>query len=285
MQGKKMELQPTENAIVIHPHLLQRFLKHGKNYANLLALYSFYIYHAQLQKTNQPLATDEFTRKGMNWAMDRVKKTKKILKEMKLIEVVQKQKYYYVHLFFIYTKKKIGEILGKSTTSQKESETVDSSPKKTEKKVETKQKASAPSMPPILTKWIEYCDKNGINYGKNNLTYWENKLKNRLTIDQEEGVYNAINKKWKDFYIVPIKESKYHKLLGKSAMMERDCDTLLNLAYRNNKYIYQFKNVKVTSTEPPLHLFDRCGYDKTEVKTAPIALMVKDKIMGMVKRF
>ena len=164
-----MELQPIENPIVIHPHLLQRFLKHGKDYANLLALYSFYLYHAQLQKTNQPLATDEFTRKGMNWAMDRVKKTKKILKEMKLIEVVQKQKYYYVHLFFIYTKKKIGEILGKSTTSQKESETVDSSPKKTEKKVETKQKASAPSMPPVLVKWIEYCDKNGIKYGKSNL--------------------------------------------------------------------------------------------------------------------
>ncbi len=125
-----MELQPIENAIVIHPHVLQRFIKHGKDYANLLALYTFYLYHAQLQKTNQPLATDEFTRKGMNWAIDRVKKTKKILKEMKLIEVVQKQKYYYIHLFFIYTKKKVGEILGKSTTSQKDSETVDLSQKK-----------------------------------------------------------------------------------------------------------------------------------------------------------
>ena len=40
-------------------------------------------------------ATDDFTRKGMNWAMDRVKKTKKILKEMKIIEVVQKRQYYY----------------------------------------------------------------------------------------------------------------------------------------------------------------------------------------------
>ena len=110
-----MELEPIENPIVIHPHLLQRFLKHDKDYANLLALYSFYIYHAQLQKTNKPLVTDEFAHKGMNWAIDRVKKTKKILKEMKLIEVVQTRKYYYVHLFFIYTKKKIGEILGKST--------------------------------------------------------------------------------------------------------------------------------------------------------------------------
>ena len=63
-----MKLEPIENPIVLHPHLLQKFLKHGKDYANLLALYSFYLYHAQLQKTNKPLATDEFTRKGMNWA-------------------------------------------------------------------------------------------------------------------------------------------------------------------------------------------------------------------------
>ena len=82
-----MELEPIENQIIIHHHVLQKFLKYGKDYANLLALYSFYTYHAQLQKTNQPLVTDEFTRKGMNWASDRVKRIKKILKEMKLIEV------------------------------------------------------------------------------------------------------------------------------------------------------------------------------------------------------
>ena len=130
-----MELQPIENPIVIHPHVLQRFLKHEKDYANLLALYAFYLYHAQLQKTNQPLVTDNFTRKGMNWAIDRVKRIKKILKDMKLIEVVQKQKYYYVLLFFIYTKKKIGEILGKSATSQEVDKKEDVSPKKQKKRL------------------------------------------------------------------------------------------------------------------------------------------------------
>ena len=81
-----MEHQEIENPIIIHSHLLQKFIRHDKDFANLLALYSFYIYHAQLQKTNQPLATDEFTKRGMNWAIDRVKKTKRILKEMKVIE-------------------------------------------------------------------------------------------------------------------------------------------------------------------------------------------------------
>ena len=248
-------------------------MKYEKDYANLLALYAFYIYHAQLQKTNQPLVTDDFTRKGMNWAIDRVKRIKRILKDMKLIEVVQKQKYYYVHLFFIYTKKKIGEILGQSTRSQEVEKKEDLAPKKTEKKVEPKPTSSVPSVPPVLVKWIEYCDRNGIRYGKNNLTYWEKQLKNRLTIEQEEAVFTAMNNKWKKFYIRPIKESKYHKLLGKCAMMERDCDTLLNITYRDKKYIYQFKNLKVTTAEPPLELFNRCGYSKREEKTVPMLLL------------
>jgi hypothetical protein len=280
-----MELEPIENPIVIHPHLLQRFLKHGKDYANLLALYSFYIYHAQLQKTNQPLATDEFTRKGMNWAMDRVKKTKKILKEMKIIEVVQKRKYYYVHLFFIYTKKKIGEILGKCTKSLKCSETEDLSPKKVEKVIKARLKPSVPSLPSVLVKWIAYCDKNGVNYGKHNLIYWEKKLEKRVSIEQEEAVYTAIKNKWKDFYLLPIKKSKYHKFLGKSLMMQRDCDTLMDIGFKENKYVYQFKNVRVSTAEAPFKLFKRCGYDKKEVKTAPIVSVVQDKIMGLVRRF
>jgi hypothetical protein len=242
-------------------------------------LYSFYLYHAQRQKTNQPLATDEFTRKGMNWAMERVKKTKKILKEMKIIEVVQKRQYYYVHLFFIYTKKKIGEILGNSEESQqtteKTMETEALDPKKQEvekdedevkkpeiKKPEIKQestarlKPSVPSLPTFLSKWLDSCDKRGVKYGKNNIKYWEKKLDGRVSIDQQEAVYKAIDRGWKDFYLVEKKASKYHKLLGKSLMMERDCDVLMDIASNKGSYIYQFKNIKITTKEPPLKLFN-----------------------------
>jgi len=274
-----MELEPIENPIVIHPHLLQRFLKHGKDYANLLALYSFYLYHAQLQKTNQPLVTDEFTRKGMNWASDRVKKVKKILKEMKIIEVVQNRKYYYVHLFFIYTKKKIGEILGKSNESQNNSETEDLSPKK---EIKPTAKPLTSTVPPVLKQWVEYCDKNGIHYNKSNIKYWENKLKNRVTIDQQQAVYTAINKKWKDFYMVSTQESKIHKLLGRSLKMEKECDTLLNIYYKDKKYIYQFKNIKVTTTQAPIELFKKYEYHRDK---NPIASKFQETIMSLVKRF
>ena len=112
-----MEQKNIPNPIVIHPHLIQKFMKQDKQFANLLALYTFYIYHAQLQKTNQPLATDEFAKNGLNWALDRVKKTKRILKELKVIEVIQHKKYYYVHLFFIYTKNKITDFLNKNSST------------------------------------------------------------------------------------------------------------------------------------------------------------------------
>ena len=274
--------EPLEDLIIINPHLLQKFMRQGKDFANLLALYTFYTYQAKVQKTNQPLATDEFTRKGMNWAIDRVKKTKKILKEMKLIEVVQHRKYYYVHLFFIYTKKKIAEILGNNV------ETEVSSPKKAKEKEEPKataQPKSIPTQAPLLKQWLEYCDKKRIKYAKNNIKYWEEKLKKRVTIEQKEAVYNAIDKGWKDFYVTPIKESKYHKFLGKSLMMDRDCNTLIDIEFKNNQFIYQFKNIRVLSSVAPLKLFNRYGYNKQEVKIAPIVGRVKDKILGMVKRF
>jgi len=284
IQGKKMELEPLENPIVIHPHLLQRFLKQGKNYANLLALYSFYLYHAQQQKTNQPLATDEFTRKGLNWASDRVKKTKKLLKEMGLIEVVQKRQYYYIHLLFIYTKKKLGEILGNCNIFPNPLESEDSSPKNSQKS-KARLKPSIPNVPNVLKKWLEYCDKKGIKYQKNNLSYWEKKLKNRVTIDQQEAIYKAISRGWKDFYLTPQKESKYHKFLGKSLMMEKNCDTLLNLSLENKHYIYQFKNIKITTLAPPFELFKKYGYDNKELKKAPIISTIHKKLIGLVQKF
>ena len=278
-----MELQPIENAIVIHPNILRKFIKYGKDYANLLALYSFYLYHAQLQKTNQPLATDEFTRKGMNWAIDRVKRVKKILKEMKIIEVVQKERYSYIHLLFIYTKKKIDEILGNNRESEA------SAPKKPKEKTTIKEskKPIAKASSPILLDWLKYCDNKHIAYGKNNIEYWKNQLKDRLIIDQQKAIYTAINRGWKNFYIVPLKESKYHKFLGKSLRMDRDCDTLLDITYTSgDRYIYQFKNIKVTSTGSPEELFGRYGYTKIDVvESIPIASQVKDKIMGVIKRF
>jgi hypothetical protein len=156
---------------------------------------------------------------------------------------------------------------------------------KVKKVSEMRLKPSVASVRSVLVKWIEYCDKNSVKYGKSNLKSWEKNIEKRLSIDIEEAIYNAIAKKWKNFYVIPIEKSKYHKFLGKSLMMERDCDTLMDISYRDKKYIYQFKNIKVITSETPFKLFKRYGYDKTELKTAPIVSVVKDKLLGLVSRF
>ena len=69
------------------------------------------------------------------------------------------------------------------------------------------------------------------------------------------------------------------------AQLQKTNQALVTDDFTRKKYIYQFKNVKVTTAEPPLELFNRCGYSKAEVKTAPIASVVRDKIMDVVKRF
>ena len=68
-------------------------------------------------------------------------------------------------------------------------------------------------------------------------------------------------------------------------MTEKDCDTLIDIGYKEKMFIYRFKNITVRTTEPPSRLFERYGYEKEEVKTAPIVSGVKDKILGLIQRF
>ena len=313
-----MKQQPITEAIIIHPHLLQKFMRYGKDYADLLALYTFYIYHAQLQKTNQPLATDEFTRKGLNWAIDRVKRIKKILKELKVIEVIQKERYSYIRLFYIYTKNKIAEIFGDSsqTETSKEEVVKPVEVKKEEKKPRVEREKSvfektllANSIAPqkiktlretilsiegiekirfnttVLAKWITYCERNSIKYNKNNLTHWLDKLNGRVSIEQADAIDVAIKKGWKNFYMLPSEKSEYHKLLGRSLMMDRDCDTLIDIEMQGDSFVYIFKNIRVTTTERPLSLFRRCGYDRNQSTDAPMILDIKKRIEAIVKKF
>ncbi|CAA6805853.1 MAG: Unknown protein [uncultured Sulfurovum sp.] len=272
--------QPLEDLLVIHPHTLQKFMRQGKEFANLLALYTFYSYQAKLQKTNQPLCTDEFTRKGMNWAIDRVKKTKRLLKEMGFVAVLQKGYYSYIQLPFIYTKKKVGELLGKIVTNL-------TTPKILKKENAKTKKEKTPTVnnePVLLKSWLEYCNKNNIRYSKNNLNHWSEKLKNRSTLEQKEAIYSAMAKKWKNFYITPIKESKYHQLLGKSLMLEKDCDTLIDIDFKAKRFYYTFKNRSISTMVEPKKLFDKHGYDNTS-KKAPMVEEIKDRIIGLFERF
>jgi len=298
------------NPIVIHTHLLQKFMRHGKDYANLLALYSFYLYEAKKQETNQPLVTDEFTRKGMNWALDRVKKTKRILKDMKVIGMVQKQKYSYVRLFFIYTKEKICEILGKSReVNSKEEVIIEHKEVKKESKNKVKslfeQTLIAEKIPQkrideirknilslnnistyrfngkAFATWISYCERNAIKYNQKHIENWLKKLHKRTSLEQYESIYHAINKKWKDFYLVEIKKSKYHHFLAKSLMMDKYHDMLLDLRKEKEVFVYFFKNTSFKSKMSPEILFGK--YENKQDIT--INQRIKSKILSGFSKF
>jgi hypothetical protein len=224
--------------IVIHPHTFQKFMKYGKDSANLVSLYSFYIYHAGLQETNQPLATNDFVKRGLNWSLDKVKRVKKILKELKLIEVIQKGKYYYIHLPFIYTKKKVEKVVEKykntfcSKKEKKEEEPKEQKEKpnpfleylinsKISKKranqirnrilsIEDIDKYQTKFHSLYLAKWIVYCERMGIKYNRANLASWIRRMSALFSIEQYHMVENSIKYSLRDMkFPVSLKYSQY----------------------------------------------------------------------------
>lgn len=63
-----------------------------ENGGDNVALYMFYYKTAKWQKTNQIKASDEYCMKCLNWGYDRLRRTKKTLRENGLIEVLQNRK-------------------------------------------------------------------------------------------------------------------------------------------------------------------------------------------------
>ncbi len=107
----------------------------------------FYNFHARRQGTNSPLATNNFVKRGLNWSLEKVKRIKRILKELKLIEVKRKGKFYYVVVPYIYTKQKIKEVLDKRVREShiddeaNQTEVVDKKIEKVERREESKEES------------------------------------------------------------------------------------------------------------------------------------------------
>ena len=73
--------------IVIMKPTMDEFLKQD-NPGELISLYSFYYYTAKWQATNQPKCTTAYASNGMKWTEAKVRKVKKQLCELGLIEDV-----------------------------------------------------------------------------------------------------------------------------------------------------------------------------------------------------
>ena len=110
----------SEEPIVVSKPLIDIFFNpSSKQYANLknptdaISLYLFYYYTAKWQKTNQPKATTSYAAKGLKWTEERIRKTKKILISLDLIEniisrdeVTKSINGHYIFVKFIWSKEK-----------------------------------------------------------------------------------------------------------------------------------------------------------------------------------
>ncbi len=74
--------------IVISKSISDLFLKQSHP-DRLMALYWFYYYTAKWQQTNQPKCTTEYVSRGLNWGKEKVRKVKKELARLHLIEDIK----------------------------------------------------------------------------------------------------------------------------------------------------------------------------------------------------
>lgn len=85
------------------------------NCSDCIALYVFYYKTAKWQKTNTIKANDTYVKKSLKWGGDKVRRTKKILKENGLIDIVQSRKDgkisgWYIQVSYLVQQRKIDDV-------------------------------------------------------------------------------------------------------------------------------------------------------------------------------
>lgn len=85
------------------------------NAADCVALYIFYYKTAKWQKTNTIKANDTYIKKSLKWGADKIRKTKAILKENGLIDIVQRRKDgkidgWYIEVSYLVTERNLDDV-------------------------------------------------------------------------------------------------------------------------------------------------------------------------------
>lgn len=86
-----------------------------ENCSDCIALYVFYYKTAKWQKTNTIKANDTYIRKSLNWGADKIRRTKQLLKENGLIDIVQNRENgkiqgWYIKISYLVTQKRAEDI-------------------------------------------------------------------------------------------------------------------------------------------------------------------------------
>lgn len=169
-----------DDLLILNKHTVDTLME-LENCADCIALYIFYYKTAKWQKTNQIKANDEYVKKCLKWGRDKIVKTKAILKEHGLIDIVQERKDgkisgWYIKVSYLVKKKSLEDchiIIKESRIQQVENptSTIEDTNAlkenikclKTEIEMLKKGNKSTRFVPPTLEEVQEYCKERHNN--------------------------------------------------------------------------------------------------------------------------
>lgn len=104
----------SDELLILNKYTIDTLFK-LENCSDCIALYVFYYKTAKWQKTNTIKANDTYVKKCLKWGEDKVRRTKKILKENGLIDIVQSRKDgkisgWYIQVSYLVQQRKIDDV-------------------------------------------------------------------------------------------------------------------------------------------------------------------------------
>lgn len=246
-----INLNDISNELLIIPKATIDTLMKLENCSECISLYIFYYKTAKWQKTNQIKANDEYVKKSLKWGIDKIRKTKKTLKENGLIEIIQSRSNnkidgWYIQLNYLVSSKKTEDIkvqvsnntcfqqVGEATSSFQEVSALKEYIKCLKKEIEVLKKEK--------DKKEINCDDNFETFyqayprkiGKVNVEKWFNKnkpdeeLMNKILTSLEE---HKKLKQWQDKQFIP-----YPATWLNQKRWEDELDTNLKVENKERKY-------------------------------------------------
>lgn len=178
--GNEIELMDIADDLLILNKRTIDTLMQLDNCADCIALYVFYYKTAKWQKTNQIKANDEYVKKCLKWGREKIVRTKAILKEHGLIEIVQSRKDgkiagWYIKVGYIVQKKKLEDCkvtvkesqnqqVADATSSKEDVNALKEYIKCLEKENKMLKEGKAPGkIPPTVDEVRAYCIERGNN--------------------------------------------------------------------------------------------------------------------------
>lgn len=178
--GNEIELMDIADDLLILNKRTIDTLMQLDNCADCIALYVFYYKTAKWQKTNQIKANDEYVKKCLKWGREKIVRTKAILKEHGLIEIVQARKDgkiagWYIKVGYIVQKKKLEDCrvtvkesqnqqVADATSSKEDVNALKEYIKCLEKENKMLKEGKAPGkIPPTVDEVRSYCIERGNN--------------------------------------------------------------------------------------------------------------------------